>query len=276
MNKSFTGNTMNIIEKAITDLSFNIPREILERTFVSVDLFGRLIPVSLETKIREKVIDARVLVDMNIIGGEQVTFALDDINPQWIDPPYSAVYKIPKTKTRGQRISSVLSVAYGAMNASGNIFSAQAASSPMLDAVGQVLQAAMPIPMVSTASVEMIGENTIFVKDTINIPTQLWCRCFIENDENLNNLSVRYAHDFSQLVELATKAYVFNSMNIKLDMGQLHAGLNLGKIREIIDGYADANEQYKQHLEETMRKVSIMNDGATHKRILGMLVGGGR
>ena len=32
-------------------------------------------------------------------------------------------------------------------------------------------------------------------------------RCVIENDENLNNMGIRYALDFAKLVELATKIY---------------------------------------------------------------------
>ena len=43
----------------------------------------------------------------------------------------------------------------------------------MMDATNQVLQSHLSIPMVSTASVELIGDNVIYVRDSMSIPQTL-------------------------------------------------------------------------------------------------------
>lgn len=266
---------MNMIEKALMDVRNRIPKEILDLTFQRKDYMGRPLPVSVDTKVRELVIDARVMRDCNIVGGEQVLIKLDQVVPQWVEPPYSAVYNVPKALTNGKSITTALSIGYGNMAAAGTAYQAQFNTSAMMDAANQVLQSHLSIPLVSTASVELIGDNVIFVRDTMSIPQTLWLRCVIENNEDLNNMGMRYALDFSKLVELATKAYIYNNMNIQLDLGQLHGGMNLGKIRDVVDSYADANEMYDTFMEEQWRKQVLMADHETNSRIMKMTVGGG-
>ena len=266
---------MNMIEKALMEVRNRIPREILEITFQKTDYMGRPLPISIDTLIREKVIDARVMVDCNIAGGEQILIKLDEVSPQWVEPPYSAVYNVSKSLTRGKSITTALSIGYGNMAAAGNAYQAQFNTSAMMDATNQVLQSHLSIPMVSTASVELIGDNVIYVRDSMSIPQTLWLRCVIENDENLNNMGIRYALDFAKLVELATKAYIFVNINIHLDVGQLHGGMNLGKIGDIVDSYADANELYDTFMEEQWRKQLLMSDHETNSRIMKAAFGGG-
>ena len=126
------------------------------------------------------------MVDCNIAGGEQILIKLDEVSPQWVEPPYSAVYNVSKKLTRGKSITTALSIGYGNMAAAGNAYQAQFNTSAMMDATNQVLQSHLSIPMVSTASVELIGDNVIYVRDSMSIPQTLWLRCVIENDENLN------------------------------------------------------------------------------------------
>lgn len=266
---------MNMIEKAISDCRNKIPREILELAFQRVDYLNRPLPISIDTKIREQVIDARVMVDCDIMGGEQVLIKLDSVLPEWVDPPYSAVYTIPKSLTRGKSITTALSIGYGNMAAAGSAYQAQFNTSAMMDAANQVLQSHLSIPLVSTAAVEMISDNVIFVRDSMSIPQTLWLRCIIENDANMNNYDKRYSLDFAQACVLATKAYIYNTLNIKLDLGQLHGGMNLGKIRDVVDSYSDANELYDTFIEEQWRKQNLMADHETYSRIIKMAVGGG-
>ena len=266
---------MNMIEKALMDVRNRIPVEILELAFRRIDYLGRPLPISIDTKVREMVIDARVMVDCNIVGGEQILIKLDEVVPQWVEPPYSAVYNISKSLTRGKTITTALSIGYGNMAAAGTAYQAQFNTSAMMDAANQVLQSHLSVPLVSTAAVELIGENVIYVRDTMSIPQTLWLRCVIQNDENLNNMGMRYALDFSKLVELATKAFIYNTLNIRVDLGQLHGGMNIGRVRDIIDTYADANEMYDTFIEEQWRKQVLMADHETNSRIMKMTVGGG-
>ena len=62
--------------------------------------------------------------------------------------------------------------------------------------------------------------------------------------------------------------YIFVNINIHLDVGQLHGGMNLGKNKEIVDSYADANELYDTFMEEQWRKQLLMSDHETNSRII--------
>ena len=72
-----------------------------------MDYLGRPYRFPLIQKIRELVIDARVLKDCDIVGGEQVLIELNGVMPQWVEP-HSAVYHVPKALTRGRSITTAL------------------------------------------------------------------------------------------------------------------------------------------------------------------------
>ena len=86
---------MNAIEKALQDVLFTIPRELLHHSFIKRGSSVIKYPVSLETVIREKVITARVLTDCNLVGGVQLEIPLVSLNPVYTEGN-NAVYKIPK------------------------------------------------------------------------------------------------------------------------------------------------------------------------------------
>jgi hypothetical protein len=50
--------------------------------------------------------------------------------------------------------------------------------------------------------------------------------------------------------------------------------MNIGRVRDIIDTYADANEMYDTFIEEQWRKQVLMADHETNSRIMKMTVGG--
>ena len=62
---------MNPITKALSELKFRIPKPILEKAFLPKKTWGGLhhkTPVSLDYRIREAVIDARVMVGAQVRG----------------------------------------------------------------------------------------------------------------------------------------------------------------------------------------------------------------
>lgn len=266
---------MNLIQKSLDECRFNIPPEILELAFLRTGNTDRRLPLSLDTRIREKVIDARVIPDCDLVGGSQVLIPLQGLLPDFLDPPFSAVYRIPKDLTQGRTITSVLSVSYGDSVAVGGYYVGPEQWNPMLDAMGQVMKSNSPIPQVSSAFVEMIGENTVFVRDAVALPTVMYLRCIVENASEMNNIKPASYHAFCKLVEYAVKAHIYVNTNIPIDQGQLQGGVTVGRIREVIDSYSDANELYSTHLQEVWRKTAFLNDPETHRRHIKMLVGGG-
>lgn len=272
---------MNPVQKAISNVKHKIPMEILVETFITPE-FGRntLVPVTIDSQIREKVIDDRVAEDVNLVGGTQVVIPLTNITPEYLDTGV-VVYRIPKTLTEGRRISRVVHLALlggggGIGIGAGLGGTVSCAASELTTDTRQVINALSPVPMVSSAAVRLIGENTIMVHFANGLMMNVGLRCYVEHETDFAELPSTSYPAFSKLVELATKAYIYNRLNIRLGQAALQGGFELGKIRDVVEGYSDADELYETYLEEVWRKVAILSDANSHRRHVMRLIGGAR
>lgn len=254
---------------------FRIPREILNVVFLEPYQQFRDLPGDIKERIRFLVLQQRVLVDCNLVNGVEVRIPLDDVQSEVVDNGYTTVFQIPKNKTNGRSILSVFDVTYGDLynTQSGYGISSYGRSSPALQLAAGSMDAQMRTPYVGTTRVELIGENVIMVQDSMILPQNLYLRCSLENDENLSNIKARSFLVFSKLVELAVKAYIYNYYVIKLDMGELRAGIQVGKFKEIVDGYSDAETMYQEHLNEKWAKTAFMNDSESMSRFVSLISG---
>lgn len=267
---------MSPLQKAIDHVKAVVPRQILETVFIQRDSYLRQLPRTIDSYIMEEVLRARVLSDLNLIGGTEMFVPLQGIPVERINQ-YTSVYRIPKDRTGGRAIVSALNVTFSDPTATSNYGTATGCNSTELLTTGQAMVDAMgTIPITSTAQCQLIGENVIMVRDTILLPANIYLRCIVANDSELGHLQIRSYRAFYKLVEFAVKAYIFNQLVIQMDMGELYGGHNLGRFREIVDGYADAEELYQTHLTEVMQKVMFMNDQETYNRFLRMTIGGRR
>ena len=89
-------------------------------------------------------------------------------------------------------------------------------------------------------------------------------------------MQMRYIRQFSELCVYAVQAYIYNEYIIQMDIGELHGGQNLGKFKEIIESYQDADELYRTFLREKMGKIFVMNDTESYTRFLRGVMGGRR
>lgn len=269
---------MGPIGKAIDEVKFRIPRRILEEVFLKRSERWRSAPTSLDEEILKAVVRPRVLVDCNLVGGTEAFIPLETAPVERAND-YTSVYRIGKDLTQGRTIISALNItfsdptraaAYGyGTAASGNYSIMQNVGQGVMDAHGA-------IPVTSTASVQLIAENTVMVRDTTLLPANIYLRCVLANDENMSHIQIKSYREFSKLVEHAVKAFIYNAYVIEMDMGQLVGGQNLGRFKEIVDGYADQEELYQTFLGERWQKVAFMNDTETYKRFLKMKIGGYR
>lgn len=266
---------MDPITKALQEVRFNVPEPILESTFLDPQLIQQGIPVSLDHRIKEDVIDARVRQDCNLTGAVQAEIPLRDLNPRHVHR--GLVFEIPKSLTQGRTITSTLSVAYGEATGShnaGGIYGAP--KSALGSALQGVTSAASNPPSTSTARVQLIGENVIYVEERMAIPTDMWLRCMVTHDSLFSGLHPSSYLSFSNMVVLATKDHVYRTQLVNLGQGQLQFGQNLGVFREIIESYADASEMYYEYIREVWPRVASFSDETSRRRHLGMILGGGR
>lgn len=276
---------MNVIQHAVSDLKFRIPRQILEKAFVN--RYGSWKPnyQGIDELIINNVIKPRVLVDCNLIGGTQAIIPLNGL-PQDKPTEYTTVVHIPKDRTQGRSINSVLHIAFispdalsawAGVNSGGTVGSYGGQENTALMGATHGMMAAFDrIPMVSTARVELIAENTILATDTINLSSNCFLRCVLSNDENFSNIPLRSYRYFCNLIEYAVKAYIYNALVVEIDQGELAGGQTLGIFKEIIQGYSEAEENYQDYLKTVMQQVMMMSDNMSYHRFMKLVIGGNR
>lgn len=272
---------MSAISKALDEVKFRIPKQLLELVFVQrSDVWGNTnwknYLTSIDECILSTVVRPRVLVDCNLVGGIEIYIPLERV-PFERTNDYTTVYRIPKKLTQGRSIISALNVSYSdPTRISGYGIAASQNNSAMLQLGSAIMDAQAHVPYTSTAQVQLIGENVVMIRDSAIMPANIYLRAIIENDEGMNHIQLRSYHAFADLVVRAVKAYIYNEYIIRLDMGELIAGQNLGKIRDIVESYADAEELYQTYLRETWAKVALMNDKESWTRLIRMQLGGSR
>lgn len=267
---------MNALRKALDDLKFVIPRPILDTVFIKRYSGYRMAAPSIDEQILNNVIRPRVFIDCNLVGGAEILVPLTGLQGEDVNTT-DMVYRIPKNLTQNRSIMSVLNVTYvdaQSMAAAGSYASCgvsaqQSAAQALLDAVS-------PLPLISTGRISIIGENVILIKDSIRIPSNSHLRCIVAHDEAMSHIQPRSYKAFCKLVEYAVKAFIYNEYIIEVDMGELRGGHNLGKFKDIIEEYSDANELYDTYITEKWQKISFQNDRESHGRFLKLLIGGPR
>ena len=266
---------MNIIKRAVQDLNFTIPKRILEAVFTRSSFQWRGTPVDIGEIIINTVIKPRVLIDCDIVGGVEDVISLEGITPIRVDN-FNYVYKIPSDRTQNRSILTALSISTlgSRMPYAGhaNVASAMGGSG-MLNAGNMLLDTNANIPISSTAKVELIGENVVLVKDTQQPSPYAFLRVKLANEESLNNIHIRSYHDFSKLAEYAVKSYIYNEMILEMDYGYLAGGMEIGRFKEMIEGYSECEELYQTFLRERWMKVAFMNDEESFGRLLNLMTG---
>ena len=264
---------MNPLSKAIDEIKFRIPRQLLDVAFRDELTGWRRAPVSLDEQILHRVIRPRVLVDCNLVGGQMALIPLEGLPAVYADQ-FSVVYQIPKTLTLNRSIVSVLSLSYlpfaGLCGPTGSNYNSLAGSlnSPVTMAAQQVANSFSEVPPVSVGYVELVGENTVMFRDSYRVTQAYYLRCILANEENLNNINPRSYPAFSRLCELAVRSYVYNTLIVRIDQAYLQGGQELGVFKSIVEGMADSEELYQTHLREVWRAVAFANDIQSYDRFI--------
>ena len=278
---------MNPVDKALSDLHFKIPKAILEKCFMKrKNLWNQFLSTTtVDDQILTLVIKPRVMSDCNIVGGIQDRIPLSGLGALYQDDK-STVVRIPKSRTQNRSILAVQHIAfYNYSQLSGlpyanptgwqNGYNSADNSMSMLS--GFSMMAALDkIPIVSTSSCRLIGENVIYTRDYLTSIDSAVLHCSVTNEENLNNISPRSHVHFSKLVEYAVKSYIYNELVIDIDVNEVVGGFSIGQFKSIIDGYSDAEQNYQDYLTNTWQKVAFMNDEYAMKKFVRMQLGGFR
>lgn len=280
---------MNAITYAIDRIiKYAIPKPILNMTFVSRYYHDYQTLDTLESRIREEIIDGRVAVDLNLLHATEMTIPLARCTRLDTTSYYTTIWRVPKELTQGKRITSPLELTA----ASGSTITANASQGGVsgglytpnltafsntgagIGAARQMMNSVTPIPSTSNALLYMVGDNTILIKDAVIVPSTMVLRVNVENDENLSHITPPYFPTFYELVTAAAKAYIFNNLIIEQDNVFILSGGELNRFKEVVEGYADAEEIYSEKLEAWYQSGLLM-DGESQRRFYQMISGGG-
>lgn len=263
---------MNAVQKALDEVCRSIPRQILDAVFIG-NLRGYNPRLGLHEAIMTQVIRSRVLVDCNLVGGIKESINLDGLPRTNLDD-YTTVIHIPKDRTQGRTITTPLAVTYQDMTRIGLYgMNGTTHNSTFLRAGQAVMDAHAAIPMMSTARVSLISENTIMIRDSISLPAYSRLDAMLANDDEMSHLPMRAYFAFKKLVILAVQAHIYNEYIVTMDMGEIHAGQQLGTFKNIIEGYSSANEDYETYVTTTWSKVALMSDDRQYNEFLRAKIG---
>ena len=216
--------------------------------------------MSLDECIREDVICRRVLDDCNLFAGKVSRIVLQ---ASWAEktniPPMLGiistgsytVYRIPPMMRENKRIVAVVSLEYPPQYYSGNLLTYGGASltgstagdlaCQALNSVSGGSQFYKPTPILKEGHLVYI-----YPPQSTHIDWIMTCR--LEYDSEYTNINDSAVKPLVDLVECATKAYIYNKLILKIDAVKLEGGYEMGKFREIVESYADQNEKYDELL----------------------------
>lgn len=262
----------NPITYAINRIKFAIPRAILEKTFIPAGRYRYRESRSIDSFIREHVIEARVCTDVDLLGS---TFIQIPVKTGWISNQGNGEYliRVPLSATQGRVITRVTSVEIGNGNTIGLANNLAGNTNAMLNSAKKVLDSVLPTPITGTPHIELLDNNVIYVTDLILSGFNLYVNAYLASDENFNNLPKPAWMHFAKLCELACKAYIWTELSIQIDQAELDGGQELGAFKDVVDDYRDAHEMYEEYFNERWRKVAIMADPKSKERHLRSLVG---
>jgi hypothetical protein len=249
---------VNAVEQALRSVYIKIPQEILELAF---DQKGKR--RSLDEAITEEIIEGRVRPDVSAICGQYKKIVM---LPQWARMsrmqtsdanmipliPF-AIYKIPPEAREYRSITQVLSMSmpYGATNSLAMMASGMMGGMTRGVTAGSFANAAMngvtfnDAPIMPTPILMAGNQIKITPAEMAMITSFSWILdCRLEYDKDFTNLTPDAVVQLSELIVTAAKAWIYNRLTIKLDMGYIHSGQEVGRVKEIIDTYADAGDRY--------------------------------
>ena len=266
----------NALAYALQAVYSNIPPPIIDLIFAAPDRYG--IVQAPEEKIKQEVIYNRVLSDCDLLGGKIKPIALlseyyEELQPTAVNYEFpDGIYRIPPHARDNVDIVAVLSVVIGngVLNASNMSCPFQSEGNSVQRIEQQVIESHLGNNVPDLPIPELLPGNLIRLIPNIPAVSNLMVNCRLAYNRDLLNLNQSAFIPFSKLVVLATKAYIYNNSITTLETIAVQRGYDWGPIKDIIDGYSDANAEYE---EERMHfRSGATLDQKTKAHLLSMMV----
>ena len=242
------------MELAIISIFNNIPREILQIGFQDKEPFEATLP--LEQLIISRVIRKRVLKEVNVFGGKTTQIVLHykyleefryDESDYYARTGIYSLYRIPPEEREYCPIVEVHNLMYAGNYAGHYPQSSGWMGGQTVPSLGQAVldshtfASSPPKPMVEVLNGDLIK---LTPSQHAHVPWLMSCR--ISYDENATNMATNMIEPFAKVCTAAVKAYLYNTMIIRLNKAYITQGYELSEYKSIIDRYADQEERYQE------------------------------
>jgi len=259
---------MNAVAYAVARIKHRIPEKVL--TFAYLDDYGQVETIE---SIMEGVIKRGPIMDSNLMSGVQMNIPLKESYVIAKGAYGEKTVSIPDDVLRGRTITSALSVTQshtvtGRGYASASIY----VGSDVLESATKMYGNSSSPGIITTANLEVIGHSTVAILDHIGMLDGFTMNITVENESKMTNMNDRAKMAFMQLCTFAIKADIYNKSIVKMEEGEIVQGHRLGKTKEIIDSYSDADTQYYEFFEDKWRKVLHMMDPTAMRKTITLSV----
>jgi hypothetical protein len=246
---------ISAFDNALRRVYGTIPPEILEATFRPRDY-----QVSLDQRIKDVIVSARVLQDCNVNSGKikRIPLTACTIETVLPDPGYMSVvnpsmgtlYRIPPSMREHRDIVGVIDISYPydytgynspqmGFGNGGNTVAGLAAA--VLDSHTHRNACLTPTPTLLAGNMILINPATNFISDWVLV-------CRLGYDDEFTSLNRSSVIPLSDLILTATQAYIWVHLTIRIDQAMLSGGQELGQFKAIVDEYKQAVTDYNSML----------------------------
>lgn len=269
----------NAINYAVKRVQNVIPRVVLEAAFGQPSLqrqwgdreFNPAIPVSIEARIISEVIDSRVRGDADLTGAKEIDLAMSQLEVNQFTSWTWVIY-IPEEATGGCRVTQFLGIYIMQQDYLSNTNFPWMGQNSLAHGAQGLVATYGSIPSISSENGHLIAPNTIEVRDMNVVRNGGMVRVKVDSDEAMSHLKPGTYSYWADLVLEATKAYVYRVLVIEMGRGELEAGYQLGVFKDVVDGYADAEQNYQDFLKATWRRVNQLNDPRRRRHAHRLLI----
>lgn len=274
----------NAVTQAVSYIKNRIPKKVLELTFMRREaLTGHLRrgTRSLDAEIIKNVIEGIVIPDCNRHGGTELPLYIGNLVPVSKERG-GTVYKIPKDMTNGAEIIDCQYASFidnlSGMGPSSPFGLGHKGYSHLSSLAALNMQTTMGESITGTSDCSVISsaDNTIFITSVSGHLSVKWVLLTIENDQVINRLNPKSYTEFSKLCLYACKMYIYNNLLVELDQGYIEGGAEIGQVKNIVESYSDAADNYDDYLKDPMEVVLFLNDSRKKEEHLFMITGGRR
>ena len=274
---------MSAVNYAINLVKQVIPSAVLERSFSTVPGFTCTFnPTSIEDQIRSTILYGRVFTDMNVVGGLERFLAVSDGQKLYEDD-FGVSYFYDTDDLHGAEIIAVhyyssYLASNGILVRSGGVNSSNRSMCDDKDVyqhLSGVVEANKPnmSSFFNNTLTKLVAKNTILA--SLTAKSSGFFKVILSNDPELQQLQPRSWRDFSKLLILAVKAYIYKEEIIKIDQSAIYNGVELSGIKGYITGLENSEEEYQEQLTKWM-KISFMNDRPAYARYIASQTRGRR